>query len=76
MCVTPIEIIDKAVAVAARPEVIFCSFVDMLRVPGSQKDLLKVKSEGDDVRVVCSPKNIACRSWSSVSSRWTSSRAC
>ena len=55
MCVTPIEIIDKAVAIAARPEVIFCSFGDMLRVPGSQKDLFTVKSEGGDVRIVYSP---------------------
>ncbi len=55
VCVTPIEIIDKAVAVASRPEVIFCSFGDMLRVPGSEKDLLTVKSEGGQVRVVYSP---------------------
>ena len=55
VCVTPIEIIDKAVAIAAGPEVIFCSFGDMLRVPGSQKDLLTVKSEGGDVRIVYSP---------------------
>ncbi len=55
VCVTPIEIIDKAVAIAARPEVTFCSFGDMLRVPGSHKDLLTVKSEGGDVRVVYSP---------------------
>jgi hydrogenase expression/formation protein HypD len=55
VCVTPIEMIDKAVAIAARPEVIFCSFGDMLRVPGSHKDLLTVKSEGGDVRVVYSP---------------------
>ena len=55
VCVTPIEILDKAVAIAARPEVIFCSFGDMLRVPGSQKDLFTVKSEGGDVRVVYSP---------------------
>ena len=55
VCVTPIEIIDKAIALASRPEVIFCSFGDMLRVPGSQKDLLTVKSEGGDVRVVYSP---------------------
>ena len=55
VCVTPIEIIDKAVAIAARPEVIFCSFGDMLRVPGSQKDLFTVKSEGGDVRIVYSP---------------------
>jgi hydrogenase expression/formation protein HypD len=55
VCVTPIEILDKAVAVAARAEVIFCSFGDMLRVPGSTKDLLTVKSEGADVRIVYSP---------------------
>jgi len=55
VCVTPIEIIDKAVAIAGRPEVTFCSFGDMLRVPGSRKDLLTVKSEGGDVRIVYSP---------------------
>jgi hydrogenase expression/formation protein HypD len=55
VCVTPIETLDKAMLIAARPEVIFCSFGDMLRVPGSQKDLFTVKSEGGDVRVVYSP---------------------
>ncbi|MGA2619259.1 MAG: hydrogenase formation protein HypD [Thermoguttaceae bacterium] len=55
VCVTPIELIDQALAIAARPEVIFCSFGDMLRVPGSAKDLFTVKSEGGDVRVVYSP---------------------
>ena len=55
VCVTPIEMIDKALAIASRPEVIFCSFGDMLRVPGSSKDLFTVKSEGGDVRVVYSP---------------------
>ncbi len=55
VCVTPIEIIDQALAIAARPEVIFCSFGDMLRVPGSEKDLFRVKSEGGDVRIVYSP---------------------
>lgn len=55
VCVTPLEIIDKALAIAARPGVIFCSFGDMLRVPGSCKDLFRVKSEGGDVRVVYSP---------------------
>jgi hydrogenase expression/formation protein HypD len=55
VCVTPIEIIDKAVAIAGRPGVIFCSFGDMLRVPGSQRDLFTVKSAGGDVRVVYSP---------------------
>ncbi|WP_197373616.1 hydrogenase formation protein HypD [Mycolicibacterium baixiangningiae] len=55
VCVTPLEIIDKALEIASRPEVIFCSFGDMLRVPGSAKDLFRVKSEGGDVRVVYSP---------------------
>ncbi len=55
VCVTPLEMIDKALAIAVRPEVTFCSFGDMLRVPGSGKDLLRVKSEGGDVRIVYSP---------------------
>ena len=55
VCVTPMEMIDQALAIAARPEVIFCSFGDMLRVPGSKKDLFTVKSEGGDVRIVYSP---------------------
>jgi hydrogenase expression/formation protein HypD len=55
VCVTPVELIDKAVEIAARPEVIFCSFGDMLRVPGTQKDLLTVKAQGGDVRIVYSP---------------------
>jgi hydrogenase expression/formation protein HypD len=55
VCVTPVELIDKAVAIAGRPEVIFCSFGDMLRVPGSRKDLLTVKAAGGDVRIVYSP---------------------
>ncbi len=55
VCVTPLEIIDKAIAIAGRGEVIFTSFGDMLRVPGSRKDLLTVKSEGGDVRIVYSP---------------------
>jgi hydrogenase expression/formation protein HypD len=55
VCVTPLEMIDKAHAIAARPEVIFTSFGDMLRVPGSRGDLLALKSRGADVRVVYSP---------------------
>jgi len=55
VCVTPLETIDKALAIAARPEVIFCSFGDMLRVPGSHRDLHQVRSNGGDVRVVYSP---------------------
>jgi len=55
VCVTPLEIIDKAIAIASKPNVIFTSFGDMLRVPGSEKDLFQVKSEGGDVRIVYSP---------------------
>jgi hydrogenase expression/formation protein HypD len=55
VCVTPLEIIDKAIEIAARPGVIFCSFGDMLRVPGSRTDLLAVKAAGGDVRIVYSP---------------------
>jgi hydrogenase expression/formation protein HypD len=55
VCVTPLELIDRAIAIASRPETIFCSFGDMLRVPGSRDDLLKVKARGGDVRVVYSP---------------------
>jgi hydrogenase expression/formation protein HypD len=55
VCVTPIELIDKAVALASRPDVVFCSFGDMLRVPGSRTHLLAVKAEGGDVRMVYAP---------------------
>ncbi|GAA4553312.1 hydrogenase formation protein HypD [Amycolatopsis samaneae] len=55
VCVTPLEMIDKAVAIAARPEVIFTSYGDMLRVPGTAGDLLGVKARGGDVRVVYTP---------------------
>ncbi len=55
VCVTPLEMIDKALEIAARPEVIFTSFGDMLRVPGSTTDLLAVKATGGDVRIVYSP---------------------
>jgi hydrogenase expression/formation protein HypD len=55
VCVTALEMIDKAHAIASRPEVIFCSFGDMLRVPGSRGDLLTLKSRGADVRVVYAP---------------------
>jgi hydrogenase expression/formation protein HypD len=55
VCVTPLEMIDKALEIAARPEVIFTSFGDMLRVPGSTTDLLSVKAQGGDVRIVYSP---------------------
>ncbi len=55
VCVTSLEMIDKAHAIAQRPDVIFCSFGDMLRVPGSHDDLLILKSRGADIRVVYSP---------------------
>jgi hydrogenase expression/formation protein HypD len=55
VCVTPLDVIDKALAIASRPDVIFCSFGDMLRVPGSDRDLFTVKSQGGDVRIVYSP---------------------
>lgn len=55
VCVTPLDMIDRALEIASKPEVIFCSFGDMLRVPGSEKDLFRIRSEGGDVRVVYSP---------------------
>ncbi len=55
VCVTPLEVLDQAMAIAERPEVIFTSFGDMLRVPGSLADLLALKARGADVRVVYSP---------------------
>jgi hydrogenase expression/formation protein HypD len=55
VCVTPLEQIDRALALAERPDVVFTSFGDMLRVPGSDCDLLQVKARGGDVRVVYSP---------------------
>jgi hydrogenase expression/formation protein HypD len=55
VCVTPLEMIDKAHAIARLPNVIFCSFGDMLRVPGSDGDLFTIKSLGGDVRIVYSP---------------------
>jgi hydrogenase expression/formation protein HypD len=55
VCVTPVELIDKAVELAARPDVIFTSFGDMLRVPGTRGDLLSAKARGGDVRIVYSP---------------------
>jgi hydrogenase expression/formation protein HypD len=55
VCVTPLEMIDRALAIAVRPGVIFTSFGDMLRVPGSETDLLAAKASGADVRIVYSP---------------------
>src|SRR3954451_9643338 len=59
VCVTSMEMIDRAHVVASKRDVIFCSFGDMLRVPGSRGDLLQVKSQGGDVRVVYSPLDAA-----------------
>jgi hydrogenase expression/formation protein HypD len=55
VCVTPLEQIDRALAIAARPDVIFTSYGDMLRVPGSARDLFSVRASGGEVRVVYSP---------------------
>ncbi|MFN4182344.1 MAG: hydrogenase formation protein HypD [bacterium] len=55
VCVTPLELLDKAVEIALRPNVILCSFGDMLRVPGSQMSLMQARAKGADVRVVYSP---------------------
>ena len=73
VCVTPLEIIDKALEIASRPDVIFCSFGDMLRVPGSEKDLFQVKSQGGDVRVVYSPLDALNVAQDNPTSRWCSS---
>ncbi|MCX5795103.1 MAG: hydrogenase formation protein HypD [Elusimicrobia bacterium] len=55
VCVTPLELIDRAIAVSRRPEVVFCSFGDMLRVPGSRGSLLEARAQGADIRIVYSP---------------------
>jgi hydrogenase expression/formation protein HypD len=55
VCVTPLELIDKAIVLAARPDVIFTSYGDMLRVPGSERDLFAVRAAGGDVRILYSP---------------------
>src|SRR5437764_6768298 len=55
VCVTSLETLDRAHAIASRPDVTFCSFGDMLRVPGSCGDLLQLKAQGSDIRVVYSP---------------------
>src|SRR5512135_2368525 len=55
VCVTPLELIDKAIALASRPDAIFTSYGDMLRVPGSREDLFAVKARGGQVKIVYSP---------------------
>ncbi len=59
VCVTPLATLDRALALAERPEVVLCSFGDMLRVPGSRGDLLTARARGADVRVVYSPLDAA-----------------
>jgi len=63
VCVTPVELVDRAVTIAAKSDVIFCSFGDMLRVPGTTKDLLAARAEGADVRVVYSPLDALELAW-------------
>ncbi len=55
VCVTSLELVDKALAIASQPNVIFCSFGDMLRVPGSNKDLFSIRAAGGQVKIVYSP---------------------
>jgi hydrogenase expression/formation protein HypD len=55
VCVTPLEVVEKAIQIASQPDVIFVSYGDMLRVPGSATDLLRVKASGGDVRIAYSP---------------------
>ena len=55
VCVAPLEIVDRAIEIAGRPGVIFVSYGDMLRVPGSRSDLFRVKAAGGDVRIAYSP---------------------
>jgi hydrogenase expression/formation protein HypD len=55
VCVTPLEMVDKAIEIASQPDVIFVSYGDMLRVPGSSSDLFQVKAAGGDVRIAYSP---------------------
>jgi len=60
VCVTPVDMLDKALAIASRPGVIFSSFGDMLRVPGTTGDLFGVKAKGGDLRIVYSPMEAVC----------------
>ncbi len=55
VCVTPLEMVDRAIRIASSPDVIFVSYGDMLRVPGSETDLFQAKANGADVRIVYSP---------------------
>ncbi len=75
VCVTPLELVDKAVAIASKPDVIFCSFGDMLRVPGSRRDLFAVKAAGGDVRIVYSPLDCLKIAEKPPTARWSFSRS-
>ncbi|MEM9905983.1 MAG: hydrogenase formation protein HypD, partial [Cyanobacteria bacterium P01_D01_bin.44] len=55
VCVTDAALVDQALVLATQPEIIFCSYGDMLRVPGTSTDLLSIKAQGGDVRIVYSP---------------------
>src|ERR1700757_2588522 len=55
VCVTPLEMVDRAIRIASLPDVIFVSYGDMLRVPGSQSDLFQARANGADVRIAYSP---------------------
>src|ERR1035437_7929526 len=55
VCVTPLEMLDKAILLARRPDITLCTYGDMLRVPGSSSDLMRAKADGGDVRIVYSP---------------------
>ena len=55
VCVTPLEMLDKAIFLARRPDITLCTYGDMLRVPGSRSDLMRAKADGGDVRIVYSP---------------------
>ena len=61
VCVTPAETIDQAIEIASRPEVVLCTFGDMLRVPGSRDDLMTARARGGDVRMVYSPLEAVAR---------------
>lgn len=70
VCVTPVEMIDKALEIARRPGVTLCSFGDMLRVPGTQGDLFSVKAAGGDVRIVYSPMDALALAQANPGARW------
>lgn len=74
VCVTPVEAIDQAIAIAEDPRALLCTFGDMLRVPGSSKDLLAVKAAGGQVRPIYSPWTPSRSPDSSGTGRWCCSR--